>query len=1212
MKKTALFSSFLVFLISNSSSAQMIINEIMYHHADSGLEYIELYNSSETVLDLASWMIRDSKEDNIYTIPSGTVISPHGFLVITDDPDLFAQTYGTSPDLSGIEFNLSNSSDAVRLFDANNTLTEAVYYSDRSPWYEDADGDGSSLERLNASLPAELPESWAASSSNGTPGAINSVHIDDLYPIITSVDHQPRVPAPNEDITVTANIVNVAGSISTVQLFYGHDRGSSYQAVPMLDDGLHGDGDANDGTYGATVAGSSAGTILRFYVEISNSNDLVSQMPVQAGEQPYLAVFENPLRGENASVLRVVMRPEVQQQFLARYQTDEYFPASFYDGDDVYYNVDIRHRGRSRVQNGRFKIRFPFDKLYRDKIRRLNFNGPDTATMIREYISFQLYQDSGIPNLETELVRLHINGEATRGTPYRVAIENPDSQFLDRRLYFDDDDGNLYKTTLDGTPRNKATWRYVGDDPDLYRDCYIKQTNESADDFSDIINFCKVLDEANPQDPDFAEKVHSVLNVDEFLRWMAVSAIVAHWDSPYTDHGHNYVLYNDVDTNQFNVITWDLNGTFSYTSNQNDLNYRKLYTHIRSTKFPAINKILNHPEFGAKYYAEIDNLLNTLFTEEAMEQRINEARDTIRTNNSSVSFLRTFVTNRRRDLARWINKDEGMAFITMPAYQATVNERYQYQAVAADYRFLQAVSFRLNNAPSWLSIGADTGVLTGVPPQEGNFNITIEARNNRGFTITQEYELQVVDPTPRLIVNFNEDNGDVIDLSPYQHTGDMSRGARRQTGQLGTGISLSGNNAYVEFPHDDSLNLTGSITVEAWINPDRVGNGNPIILTKGDSNQFNYTMMLGYGPWSWDAMEPCFMPHRFDIENRVYYGRKEIEARLRNRRWSHVGGTYDSAEELVQVFSNNYPIVHSSARPQMVTNNQPLFIGIDSNQRFQGIVDSIRILPFAKKAFAAGLCLSQVDVSGISSSQDRVALSLSELRDESINTKDYCVYLVNADEWLLLPSHTLEPGESVIWWMDDLGNQMPLSESETIALYPKESFGFANRAFVLDQTAWGSDAPDRFDPGVQAAVWLPGRSINLPNDQPTSLTLKEFANNDDMDADWETKSQQFDGPVITDVTVNGGASQTNNNTVQLSINTDQSPSSLIMHISNTPTLGEDWIPYSSTLSWDVTAGDGTKTVYVQVMDTNGFRSAVAMGTIEVNTNTGIKNWRIIE
>lgn len=1209
LKKIFLFIALFMF-VQRSVSSQVVINEIMYHDLDSDLEYVELYNAGTMSVDLSGWQLRDDREVNEFFIPAGITISSHGYVIIADDTDLFKQKYGFLPTIGGLSFNLSNASDEVQLFDAEGIIVEIISYTDRTPWPEAADGEGSSLERLNALFPSNLPESWAASSPGGTPGKINSAHIDELYPIIRSVDHNPKIPAPFESVTVTAQIVNVVGNIDSVRLFYGQDNETQYKTVDMLDDGLHGDCDANDQIFGASIEGASARTVLCFYVEATNDSGLVTLMPKEGKGRPYLTVFESPLGNENVSVFRVAMQPAVQQQFLARYQTDEYFPATFYDGDEVYYQIDIRHRGRSRSQNGRFKIQFPYDRLFRGKIRRLNFNGTDTATILNEFLSYQIYQDAGLPNLETELVRFHINGEATRGTPYRISIENPDSQFIRRGIFFDNDNGNLYKTTLDGTPANKATWRYIGDDPDLYRYCYIKQTNESEDDFSDIIQFCKILTESEPEDADFAGKVKSVLNVEEFLRWMAVSAIVAHWDSPYTDHGQNYVLYNDPDTMQFNIIAWDLNGTFNYSSNKDDLNYRKLYTHIRGTKLPAINKILNHPEFGAYYYQEIDYLLDTLFTENAMNQRIENARKAIQTGSNSVSYLRTYVTNRIRDLSDWINRDQGMTLLSKPVYQIAVNEPYRYHAVAVDYRNYRSITYRLVSAPDWIEIGSETGIISGVPTQEGVYSISLEAKNSSGVTVTQQYELQVVDLQPRLIVNFNEEDGSVVDSSPFQHTGVLRRGASRTDGALGNGVSLSDQNAYIEFPHDDSMNLTGSITIEAWIKPDQISNGNPIILTKGNEDQFNYCLMLGYGPWNWDAMEPCFMPHRFDIENRVYYGRKEIEAQLRNQQWVHIAGTYDSAIERVKVYSNNYQIVDSSSRPQMVTNRQPLIVGLNGNRRFQGVVDTIRILPYAKQAFAAGLCLSQVDVSGLSSAQDRIALSLSELRDKPVNVGDFCIHLVRSDHWISLPDRELEPGKSVTMWWDDLGINEPLPSSETMALYPKNTLGTAAREWVLDQIVWGDNVPNAFDPGVQAAVWLPGCSVPIPNGEPVTLALKQFANNDDMETDWSAGPQRLTGPIVTSFQINDGSELIGDTNVQLTIEMENIYSSLQIRISNSADLGQKWIPYSNTVSWSLTSGDGAKTVYLQVKDSKDMRSQVVTSTINVNTGTGVKNWAV--
>ena len=43
-------------------------------------------------------------------------------------------------------------------------------------------------------------------------------------------------------------------------------NGGAYTERPMFDDGLHGDGNVNDGTYGAFIAPRPAGTWIRYYV----------------------------------------------------------------------------------------------------------------------------------------------------------------------------------------------------------------------------------------------------------------------------------------------------------------------------------------------------------------------------------------------------------------------------------------------------------------------------------------------------------------------------------------------------------------------------------------------------------------------------------------------------------------------------------------------------------------------------------------------------------------------------------------------------------------------------------------------------------------------------------------------------------------------------------------------------------------------------------
>ncbi|HPO99001.1 MAG TPA: CotH kinase family protein [bacterium] len=1205
MIRRFIFSSGILFSLAVTVWPRVVINEILYHAPDSDLEYIELLNTATAAVDLSNWIIQDDQEAHRFTLPLGIILPPGGYLVIANDPVLFQQAYGFAPDVSGIPFRFSNSGDAVRLFDSKKTLQEEVSYDDRPPWPEAADGLGASLERRNALLPAPLPGSWAPSSNHGTPGQANTAHTDTLPPLILEVDHSPKIPLPLQEITVTARVIDVDGEIESVQILYGWNRGTQFTATAMRDDGLLGDSIPGDGLYTARVEGAKALSLFRFAIQATDNDGHQSLVPPSGMEEPYMTVVEEAQPVEEVPYLRVVMRPEVQEKFLERYRTDDYFPATFYEDDTVYYSIQIRHRGRSRSANGRFKIRFPFNQLYRGGIRRLNLNGDDTNSLIKEQLSYPLYQDAGLPNLESEIVRVSINGSQARGTPYRSAVENPDGQFLRRKKYFTRDDGNLYKTTLDGTPQNKAVWHYAGDDPALYQDCYLKQTNEEEADYRDIIAFCKTLSEAEPWEPDYVDQVHSVLNVDDFLRWMAVSALCAHWDSPYTDHGHNYILYNNPATRQFHILAWDLNGTFNYSSNHDDLNYRKHYTHIRSTKFPAINKILNHPLFGAQYYREIDTLLQTLFTREEMNRRIEEVRRKMRLSTNAMSSYTTFVNQRIKDLSLWINRDQGAVFLSKPTYQARVGQPYLYRAAAVDYRKGQKMRYQLDAAPAWLRGDPDKGVLEGIPDQPGRFDVVLRAQSSSGVTLTQPYTLQVTDPRPRLLLTFNEANGKAIDLSEYGHQGTLIGDARRVAGRLGQAVYLDGQGDYVRVPHADSLSFSGAVTVEMWIKPDATSN-NQVILSKGDADQFNYLLMLGYGPFSGDSSEPCFLPHRFDIENRVYYGRKEIEARLKGKIWVHLAGTYDSGRERVNVYVNNKRIVDSASRTLMPENTRDLLIGLNSGG-FKGAIDDVKILPFAKEAFAAGLCLSQVDISGISSAQDRIALSLSALRPDPVNTGEYCVHFVKSNQWLLLPNVPLRPGQTVSWWLDELGLNISLPANETAALYPFASLGEPRAETILDQVTWGEEGASTDAPGVQAGIWLPGQSVPIPFSGPASCALKNFADNDEMARDWQAAPQQLAGPVITSLRIANGADATGQREVRIQIACEGHPRE--MRISDSPVFAPDWVLFQKEIDWTLPDGDGIKTIFVQVRDADRNRSAVASETIRLEANTAVEDWR---
>ena len=72
------------FMQAFSQVALLKINELEFNPQGpvAGNQWIELYNSGSTLLDISGFLIKSAKLGRTIPIPSGFVIEPKGFLVI--------------------------------------------------------------------------------------------------------------------------------------------------------------------------------------------------------------------------------------------------------------------------------------------------------------------------------------------------------------------------------------------------------------------------------------------------------------------------------------------------------------------------------------------------------------------------------------------------------------------------------------------------------------------------------------------------------------------------------------------------------------------------------------------------------------------------------------------------------------------------------------------------------------------------------------------------------------------------------------------------------------------------------------------------------------------------------------------------------------------------------------------------------------------------
>jgi len=116
---------------------------------------------------------------------------------------------------------------------------------------------------------------WCGITSTITPRLAYLLSNDEIQktaPAIGYVLQENMDPEAEEDVIIQAQVTGATTVelMTTVNTF-----NSQFTSVPMLDDGQHEDGGANDGVYGAIVPFQENGSHVKYYIRASNNDALI-------------------------------------------------------------------------------------------------------------------------------------------------------------------------------------------------------------------------------------------------------------------------------------------------------------------------------------------------------------------------------------------------------------------------------------------------------------------------------------------------------------------------------------------------------------------------------------------------------------------------------------------------------------------------------------------------------------------------------------------------------------------------------------------------------------------------------------------------------------------------------------------------------------------------------------------------------------------------
>jgi hypothetical protein len=179
----------------------LVWNEVMFNNPTDAVEYVEIANRSNKLLDLSGLQFSTVRTDESYNtpveIPAKTIIEPNGYAAFCTDVDSLRNYFSldeTANIFKTSRWNALNNENATLVLLDNSRIIIYDELAYNAKWHHPLvkNPRGVSLERIHPDLPTQEPNSWhsAASEVNyGTPGYQNSQYTD----IVSSTTKEKQV-----------------------------------------------------------------------------------------------------------------------------------------------------------------------------------------------------------------------------------------------------------------------------------------------------------------------------------------------------------------------------------------------------------------------------------------------------------------------------------------------------------------------------------------------------------------------------------------------------------------------------------------------------------------------------------------------------------------------------------------------------------------------------------------------------------------------------------------------------------------------------------------------------------------------------------------------------------------------------------------------------------------------------------------------------------
>ena len=296
----------------------------------------------------------------------------------------------------------------------------------------------------------------------------------------------------------------------------------------------------------------------------------------------------------------------------------------------VFKDAAVRFKGNASYMSSQRGLKRPF-KIDLNKFdKKAQFKGLTTlvlnnnimdASMMRETIAYPLFRAAGLPASRTGYAKVYLTVTGQHDRQYvglYTLVEYVDEEFLARHF------GNGESLLLKPEGMQGGV-QYLGENWDRYKERYDAKFGDKGEEGKkarqQLIQFANLVQ--NGSDEEFKLKISDYLDVDAFVRFLAVNTLIANLDSILA-MGHNYYMYLNPNTNKFVFFPWDLDLSFSGFpmggSAEQQLDLSIDHPHSGSNKL--IERLLAMETVKKSYYGHLQTLMKTTFNTEQLEKHI--------------------------------------------------------------------------------------------------------------------------------------------------------------------------------------------------------------------------------------------------------------------------------------------------------------------------------------------------------------------------------------------------------------------------------------------------------------------------------------------------------------------------------------------------------------------------------------------------------------